>query len=358
MDDGDGLPVNGFAHLLSGKPVTATLPPAITAGRWLEANATAGQVAVSPRRPRARAPGHRADGPHAGSARPAEPPPRWRVLRAGAPLPAGFAPAFTAGPLSVAARHKTAYRDRSESSFPLWAVRCDTGGNVASPHRTARRARRDLGRLLPADQVRAGGLQRPDDRLGAHGDRGARAGRRPARAPSRGALADMRRRPGWAAAARLRLGGPAVQPDHLRRARGAVRPDRRADLAGGAVRRAVRAVHRPVRADRPPPGASACSSAWPASRSWSASSRSRTLEQFLGALAMVGAAACYALGGFVVKRRYGRPDLDADVVRLDLRRLAVDAAGRGRHGADRDARRSAPSPPWSRSASSAPRSPS
>lgn len=31
-----------------------------------------------------------------------------------------------------------------------------------------------------------------------------------------------------------------------------------------------------------------------------------TLEQFLGALAMVGAAAFYALGGFVVKRRYGR----------------------------------------------------
>ena len=31
-----------------------------------------------------------------------------------------------------------------------------------------------------------------------------------------------------------------------------------------------------------------------------------TLEQFLGAMAMVGAAAFYALGGFVVKRRYGR----------------------------------------------------
>jgi drug/metabolite transporter (DMT)-like permease len=31
-----------------------------------------------------------------------------------------------------------------------------------------------------------------------------------------------------------------------------------------------------------------------------------TLAEFLGALAMVGAAACYALGGFVVKRRYGR----------------------------------------------------
>jgi drug/metabolite transporter (DMT)-like permease len=31
-----------------------------------------------------------------------------------------------------------------------------------------------------------------------------------------------------------------------------------------------------------------------------------SLGQFLGALAMIGAAACYALGGFVVKRRYGR----------------------------------------------------
>jgi drug/metabolite transporter (DMT)-like permease len=31
-----------------------------------------------------------------------------------------------------------------------------------------------------------------------------------------------------------------------------------------------------------------------------------TLGQFLGALAMVAAAACYALSGFVVKRRYGR----------------------------------------------------
>jgi drug/metabolite transporter (DMT)-like permease len=31
-----------------------------------------------------------------------------------------------------------------------------------------------------------------------------------------------------------------------------------------------------------------------------------TLDQFLGAMAMIGAAACYALGGFVVKMRYGR----------------------------------------------------
>jgi drug/metabolite transporter (DMT)-like permease len=31
-----------------------------------------------------------------------------------------------------------------------------------------------------------------------------------------------------------------------------------------------------------------------------------TLGQFLGALAMIGAAVCYALGGFIVKRKYGR----------------------------------------------------
>jgi drug/metabolite transporter (DMT)-like permease len=31
-----------------------------------------------------------------------------------------------------------------------------------------------------------------------------------------------------------------------------------------------------------------------------------SLDQFLGAMAMIGAAACYALGGFVVKMRYGR----------------------------------------------------
>jgi drug/metabolite transporter (DMT)-like permease len=31
-----------------------------------------------------------------------------------------------------------------------------------------------------------------------------------------------------------------------------------------------------------------------------------SLGQFLGAMAMIGAAACYALGGFVVKMRYGR----------------------------------------------------
>ena len=38
--------------------------------------------------------------------------------------------------------------------------------------------------------------------------------------------------------------------------------------------------------------------------------------QLLGAMAMIGAAASYALSGFVVKGRYGRPDLDADLVRL------------------------------------------
>ncbi len=33
---------------------------------------------------------------------------------------------------------------------------------------------------------------------------------------------------------------------------------------------------------------------------------------------MIGAAASYALSGFVVKGRYRPADLDADVVRLDL----------------------------------------
>jgi drug/metabolite transporter (DMT)-like permease len=53
---------------------------------------------------------------------------------------------------------------------------------------------------------------------------------------------------------------------------------------------------------------------------------------FLGALAMVGAAACYALSSFVVKR-YNGPDLGDRVVHLDPRRRRADAAGGGRHRA-------------------------
>ena len=127
------------------------------------------------------------------------------------------------------------------------------------------------------------------------------------RGAARGALADMRAPTGLGA--RARHASSVALPftaDHVRRARGAVGPDRGADLAGGAVRRAVRAVHRPVRADRPPAGASAwCIGLAGVALVVGVESIS-TLGQFLGALAMVGAAAFYALGGFVVKRRYGR----------------------------------------------------
>jgi drug/metabolite transporter (DMT)-like permease len=44
-----------------------------------------------------------------------------------------------------------------------------------------------------------------------------------------------------------------------------------------------------------------------------------SLGQFLGALAMVGAAACYALGGYVVKGRYGRlTSMQASFVALSV----------------------------------------
>src|ERR1700754_1902148 len=125
------------------------------------------------------------------------------------------------------------------------------------------------------------------------------------RGAARGALADLRRRPGWAvvlgtvsvaapfllitfgehevpsgltavlispAALFVALFAPFIDPSE--------RIDRRqtiglvAGLAGGALLVGVESIS--------------------------------TLGQFLGALAMIGAAAFYALGGFVVKRRYGR----------------------------------------------------
>ena len=70
-----------------------------------------------------------------------------------------------------------------------------------------------------------------------------------------------------------------------------------------------------------------------------------TLGQFLGALAMVGAAAFYALGGFVVKRRYGRlTSMQTSFVSLSVA-VADDAADR--RSPPRRPRRpgSAPSPP-------------
>ena len=89
----------------------------------------------------------------------------------------------------------------------------------------------------------------------------------------------------------------------------------------------------------------------------SASSRCTTLEEFLGALAMVGAAFFYALSSFVVKGRYG-PLAAVQTSWISVtRRRRADAAGRrspprrATRPALRRDRRAA-----SRSASSAPRS--
>ena len=49
-----------------------------------------------------------------------------------------------------------------------------------------------------------------------------------------------------------------------------------------------------------------------------------TLGQFLGALAMIGAAACYALGGFVVKGRFGRlTSMQTSLVSLSVASLVT-----------------------------------
>ena len=101
MNDGAGRPVNGFAHLISGRPATTEPPPVITVGRWLEDNAEAGQVAVA-----ASIPGRQRNaialmagmpdllGPDPQSA-------RWRVLPAREPAPTGFDTALVAGDLEV-----------------------------------------------------------------------------------------------------------------------------------------------------------------------------------------------------------------------------------------------------------------
>jgi hypothetical protein len=104
MEDREELVAGEFAALVAGDPVTGTLPPAVRVGRWLEANAVDGRVAVAPQV------GERS---HQVVALTAQMPdlldaperaPRWLVTTAGAPLPGGFEPAFRAGPLAVAAR--------------------------------------------------------------------------------------------------------------------------------------------------------------------------------------------------------------------------------------------------------------
>jgi len=101
MNDGAGRPVNGFAHLISGRPTTTEPPPVITVGRWLDDNAEAGQVAVaasiSERQRNAIAlMAGMPDllGPDPQSA-------RWRVLPAREPAPTGFDTALLAGDLEV-----------------------------------------------------------------------------------------------------------------------------------------------------------------------------------------------------------------------------------------------------------------
>jgi hypothetical protein len=104
MDDRAALPAGDFAALLAGEPVNGTLPPAVRVGRWLEANAEEGRVVVAPGVDER---SHQvvaltAEMPDLLDA--PEGPPRWLVVRTSAPVPGGFDPAFTAGPLSVAAR--------------------------------------------------------------------------------------------------------------------------------------------------------------------------------------------------------------------------------------------------------------
>ena len=102
MQDREALPAGDFAALLAREPVSGTLPPAVRVGQWLDANADDGQVAVSP------GVDERSHQVVALTARmpdlldAAVRPPRWLVVRTGAPLPGGFEPAFTAGTLSVA----------------------------------------------------------------------------------------------------------------------------------------------------------------------------------------------------------------------------------------------------------------
>ena len=115
------------------------------------------------------------------------------------------------------------------------------------------------------------------------GRRGRRAAtlRRPARAAEVGADPGADR------------GRGAVPADHLRRARRPERADRGPDLARVAVRRAAGAVHPPERVDRPPPGrrhAARTGGRGAGRRRRVACPRS---SQFLGALAMIGAAFFY-----------------------------------------------------------------
>ena len=231
----------------------------------------------------------------------------------------------------------------------------------ATPRRAARRARRGLGRLVPADQVRARGSRARDDRVGA-----ARARRRSCSighalrgggAAARAATPSCARgRAGRCCSARSRSPLPFLL---ITFGEHEVPSGLTAVLISPASLfvALLRAVHRPERDDRPPPGAGGMVLG-PARRgaASSASSRCTRSAQFLGALAMIGAAAFYALVELRGQGPLRAPDLGADVVHLGHRRRRVLTLPVGdRHRARPHARRSAPSPRWSRSAWSAPR---
>ncbi len=218
----------------------------------------------------------------------------------------------------------------------------------------------DLGRLLPPDQVRAGGVLRRGDRL-----RPGACWRRSCctRSCARRALpgrrwADLRERPKWALILGVTAVDGAVPADHLRRARRPERADRGADLARLAVHRAAGAVHPPQ-----------------SSRSTAA----RALGMLLGLAGVVARGrrrVCASRQG--VPRRAGDDRRGVLLRALELRgqgplrqlaavqtswigghrRRHPDAAGRDRHDARPHPRRSARRRARRRSASSAPRWPS
>ena len=104
MSDREALPAGDFANMIRGEEVVAALPPAIQIGRWLDANAIDGQVAVAPGVDER---SHQIVALMAGMPDlldAPERPSRWLVVVSGAPLPGAFEPAFVAGPLTVAAR--------------------------------------------------------------------------------------------------------------------------------------------------------------------------------------------------------------------------------------------------------------
>jgi hypothetical protein len=104
MDSREAVPAAQFANLLSGEPVVAAAPPPVRVGRWLDDNATAGEVAVAPALDTR---SHQIVALMAGMPDLLEAPqrpPRWLVVRSGAAQPPGFETAFSAGTLAVLAR--------------------------------------------------------------------------------------------------------------------------------------------------------------------------------------------------------------------------------------------------------------